>query len=59
MSKPDSPAAKSAEPKTATTSPEDAAKGAEKPQPIVGTDNPEGIDLAKGDKDAATAYQED
>lgn len=30
----------------------------EAPKPVVGPDNPEGIDLAKGDKDAETPYVE-
>lgn len=43
------------------TAPEAAAKNEAKdeaPKPVVGPDNPEGIDLAKGDKDAALAFEE-
>jgi hypothetical protein len=33
------------------------ADAPEKVAPLVGTDNPEGIDLSKGAKDAATAFE--
>jgi len=46
--------AKAAEPKA------DESKNDDKPQPVVdAAQNPEGVDLTKGAKDAAPAYEED
>jgi hypothetical protein len=50
------PADKAEAPKKDAVEAQDAP---EAPAPLVTTDNPEGIDMSKGDKDAATAYQED
>jgi hypothetical protein len=43
------------------TSPEAAAKNEvkdEAPKPVVTPENPEGVDLAKGDPDASPAFEE-